>query len=395
MSDYLKYALKNLFCNRFRTILTIIGIAIGVCSVIIIGAISDMGKSAINTELDSIGISGLTIETDKRISSVKLNFDDLAVVKTSANVKEAIPVMLEYTNAYTKNLVLNSAVWGIDAGARQIFALEILHGRLIGKSDVGSGDNVCLVDKNFANQTYRRTNIVGKTIRLRLGGVDQEFTIVGVVNSGGNMLQSMLSSYIPTFVYIPYTAMQNAAGRAYLDQIAIQAKDGASLEAVGSEVVRRLEQTNGDGKIYKTQNIAQQKDKLNNLLNIISYVLSAIAAISLIVAGLSIMTVMLVSVNERTREIGIKKAIGARNVVILSEFLLEAFSISLLGSLIGCCIGLLLSFIAFIIIGIAPIVNVQLLLLCIVFSVVSGTIFGVYPALKASKLHPVDALRNE
>lgn len=395
LSDYLKYALKNLFCNRFRTILTIIGIAIGVCSVIIIGAISDMGKSAINNELDSIGISGLTIETDKRITEETLSIDDLAVVKASENVKDAIPVMLEYTNAYTKNLVLNSAVWGIDAGARQIFSLEILHGRLIGKADVGSGDNVCLVDKNFAYQTYKRTNIVGKTIRLRLGGANEEFTIIGVVNSGGNMLQSMLSSYIPTFVYIPYTAMQKAAGRGHFDQIAVQAKDGASLEAVGNEIVRRLEQTNGNGKIYKTQNIAQQKDKLNNLLNIISYVLSAIAAISLIVAGLSIMTVMLVSVNERTREIGIKKAIGARNSVILSEFLLEAFTISLLGSLIGCCIGLLLSFMAFWIVGIAPIVNIRLLLLCIAFSVLSGTVFGVYPASKASKLNPVDALRNE
>lgn len=395
MSDYLKYALKNLFCNRFRTMLTIIGIAIGVCSVIIIGAISDMGKSAINSELNSIGISGLTIETDKRITEETLSLQDLEVVRSAENVRDAIPVMLEYTNAYTKNLVLNSAVWGIDAGAKQIFSLEILHGRLIGKAEVGGCENVCLVDKNFANQTYKRTNIVGKTIRLRLGGVDEEFKVIGVVNSGGNMLQSMLSTYIPTFVYVPYTAMQKAAGRGYLDQIAVQAGGEADLEAVGSEVMRKLEQANGAGKIYKTQNIAVQKDKLNNLLNIVSYVLSAIAAISLIVAGLSIMTVMLVSVNERTREIGIKKAIGARNVVILSEFLLEAFSISLLGSLVGCCVGVLLSLLAFFLIQIDPVINLRLLALCILFSVLSGTVFGVYPASKASKLHPVDALRNE
>lgn len=395
MSDYLKYALKNLFRNKFRTMLTIIGIAIGVCSVIIIGAISDMGKSAINQELDSLGIGGLILETDKRISEAELSPEDLKVIKASKNVKSAIPIMLEYTNAYTKNLVLNSAVWGIDAGAKQIFSLDPLYGRLIGKADVSAYENVCIVDKFFAQQTYKRENIVGKTIKIRLNGMDEEFEVIGVVNSGGNMLQSMLSSYIPTFVYIPYTTMQRAVGKGSFDQIAVQAADGVDLNAVGFEVVRRLEQTNGSKDIYKTQNIAQQKDKLNSVLNIVSYVLSAIAAISLIVAGLSIMTVMLVSVNERTREIGIKKAIGARNVTILSEFLLEAFFISILGSFIGCTVGILLSLIGFFAMRVTPIINLSLILLCIAFSVASGTVFGVYPAFKASRLRPVDALRIE
>ncbi len=395
MSDYLKYAIKNLFRNKFRTFLTIMGIAIGVCSVIIIGAIADMGKMAINSELDSLGIGALTIETDKRITDVQLTQDDLQVIKASDDVTRAIPIMMEYTNAYTKNFVLSSAVWGIDAGAKQIFSLELLHGRLIGKADVGAAEKVCVVDKIFAEQTYKRTNIVGKTVKIRLGDTDEEFKIVGVVNSGGNMLQSLLSSYIPTFVYVPYTTMQNTAGKQYFDQIALQVGDKAETDVVANKVIRRLEQATGYKSIYKTQNIAEQKDKLNNLLNIVSYVLSAIAAISLIVAGLSIMTVMLVSVNERTREIGIKKAIGARRASIMSEFLLEAFALSMLGSLIGSAVGIGLSFIGFVFIGLPPTINVPLLMLCIGFAVAIGTIFGVYPASQASKLKPVDALRTE
>lgn len=395
MSDYLKYAVKNLFRNKFRTFLTIIGIAIGVCSVIIIGSISDMGKSAINSELNNLGIGALTIETDKRVTDMELSENDLQVIQSTEKVTKAVPIMLEYTNAYTRNLVLNSAIWGIDSGAKQIFSLELLYGRLIGKADVGASENVCVVDKVFAQQTYKRTNIVGKTIKIRLGGDDEEFKIIGVVNSGGNMLQSLLSSYIPTFVYVPYTSLQKAAGKESFDQIALQVADSSTIDAVAKNVIRRLEQATGYKEIYKTQNIAGQKDKLNNLLNIISYVLSAIAAISLIVAGLSIMTVMLVSVNERTREIGIKKAIGARRVTIMSEFILEAFAISILGSLIGSIIGLLLSLLGFFFMNITPIINIPLLLICIGFAIVNGTIFGVYPAAQASKLNPVDALRTE
>ena len=167
------------------------------------------------------------------------------------------------------------------------------------------------------------------------------------------------------------------------------------MDAGGEKIVSALAHTTGVEDGYIANNLAKQKDGLKNILNIVTVILSAVGAISLLVASLSIMTVMLVSVNERTREIGIKKSIGARRNTILLEFMLEAVFISLIGCLVGAAAGNIISYIGASLFGIALKVRIDIMLTAMLFSLISGVLFGVYPAAKASNLNPVEALRQE
>ena len=205
----------------------------------------------------------------------------------------------------------------------------------------------------------------------------------------------MLGNYIPTFVYIPYTTMQASMGRSNFDQIAVKIDSNSNVDRAGNSITAILNQNNGTSDAFVSNNLAKQKDGLTSILDIVTLVLSAVGAISLLVASLSIMTVMLVSVSERTREIGIKKAIGARQLDIMLEFLLEAVLISVIGCAIGIVAGYLVSFAGASLIGMSLGVRWDVLFLAVFFSLFTGTTFGVYPAYKASKLRPVDALRME
>lgn len=389
--DILYCSVKNLYRKKLRTILTIMGIAVGACSVIIINAIGDSGKSAVNSELDSLGLGGIAVTA----FSTELQKEDLNVIRQNQDVETAMPLLMQYTFAKVRNTTSNALVWGIDSGAKQIISLELSHGRMISTADVSSYSRVCLIDQSYAKSMYGRYNVEGSKISIQFNGVYDEYEIVGTVKAGSSLLQNFIGDVIPTFIYIPYTTLQRSIGRNGFDQIAVKTSKNADVEATGASIIRDLERLNNSYGQYKADNLAKQKDRLSNLLSIVTLVLSAISAISLLVAGLGIMTVMLVSVNERTREIGIKKSIGAKKSTIMGEFLLEAFAISLIGSVIGSTIGIVGAYIGGDIFGIAVDVRMELIAVCIAFSVIVGIIFGVYPAAKAAKMHPVDALRME
>ncbi len=393
--DSLICSFRNLGRKKFRSFLTISGISVGVASVVLIGSIGEIGKNTINQELQSLGLGSITVSADRKFTSQKMTEDDLTLIRENPNVKSATPIVMDYSNVRMRGLVANSVLWGTDRGENQIISLTPQYGRLLTQADVSSAAEVCVVDSNVANLFYKRENIVGKFLDAMIGGSYVRLKIVGVASSGGNLLQSMVGDVIPSFIYLPYTTLQRYAGEASFDQIAVTMVDSKNVEAMSEQIAAAINRQHNISRGFKADNISRQKETLDRVLGIITVVLSAIAAVSLVVAGLGIMTVMIVSVNERTREIGIKKSIGATQSTILVEFLIEAFTISLMGSMIGVIVGVLLTAAGCLAISIPALINFRLIGISIGISVVVGIVFGVYPAMMAARLHPVNALRIE
>ncbi len=381
--------------KKFRSFLTIASIAIGVCSVVLIGSIGEIGKEAIGQELNSLGLGSVTVSADKRFTSLKMTKEDLSLLRGTPAVESATPIVVDYSNIRMRGLVANSVLWGVDSGSSQVISLTSKFGRMINQADIASAANVCVVDSNVAQLFYKRDNIVGKQVEALIGGSYVTLEIVGVATSGGNILQTMLGEVIPSFAYIPYTTLQRYKGEDSFEQIAVTLKDQENIDAAAEQISAMINRSHNISRGFKTENISKQKDSLNNMLGIVTLILSAIAAISLVVAGLGIMTVMIVSVNERTREIGIKKSIGATRGIILMEFLIEAFIISLIGGLIGLGTGLAFVWAGCMITSMPMHLNFTQLAASVALSVGIGVVFGVYPATVAAKLKPVDALRTE
>ena len=393
MFDTIINGTRNVFRKKLRSVLTIVGITVGVFSVIIISTIGEVGKATINQEIDSIGMSGLTVRTVK--SESQLFTTQLQAVKQLDEVSDAMPLMLEYAESIMRGLKTDCAVWGIDSEAQNIVTMNLLHGRYINQSDVASNNNVCIVDESYAEKIYKRSNIVGKTVEISMNGHLEEFEIIGVVETGGNIMQGLIGNYIPCFIYLPYTTLKSYTGKSNFDQIAVKLKSDADPDLTAQEIKTSLSGVLGNGETIRVENMVAQREQLDNILGIVTLVLSVIAGISLIVAGLSIMTVMLVSVSERTKEIGIKKSIGASKRKIMMEFLTESFLISAIGSLTGVISGVLISVVGCAIFGMSPLLNYTMIFFSAFFATATGVLFGVYPAMQAAKLRPVDALRSE
>lgn len=395
MIDYLKSAFQNLGRKCARTALTILGIAIGVASVVIIANISQCGTNAVTGEMDSLGLSGLFITKSGKSQNATLDSEDLKQIGRINQVDLTTPIMTSNTQVTVRNIETKAILWGIDCNAENIVSIQSVYGRLFNKKDVSTGANVCLVDEAFSKKMYKRNNIIGKKINLSCNGVTQEFTVVGVIKTGTGLLQNVIGNYIPTFVYVPYTTIQAIDQRDDFDQIAVKLKTNTEADSIGQLILTRLNITKGTADAFVSNNLAKQRDGLLQILDIVTLILSAVGAVSLLVASLSIMTMMLVSVTERTREIGIKKALGATRLAIMIEFLFEAVLLSLIGSILGISVGTAASWVLSKCFHTTFTLRPDIMLISSAFAILSGTIFGVYPAYQASRLKPVDALRQE
>lgn len=381
----------SIFRSRTRSLLTMAGIAVGVFSVVLVSTVGTVGTSQVSATLVTMGVDTLLVQAANNSVTVTITDNDVSTVRRVDGVNNVMPLMASVTEAKMIGRRLDCYVWGVDKSADRLISLEAKHGRLVNNSDGGS--QVCVIDEQFALRSYGRSNVVGKKLSMFLGGKYHEFEIIGVAHSGLSSLQGMLSNIMPGFMYIPISTMQQLTGRTTYDKLAVKLDDMNTDIQVVAAVQEALNRTNGTTDAYIVNNLLSQKGQLEDILGIVTTALSLVAGISLAVSGISVMTTMLMSVTERTREIGIKKSIGASSRDICREFLSEAVLLTMLGSTAGILSGLLLSGVGCMLIGIQFQVNWLMIGLSAVASGAVGAVFGAYPAYKAASLNPVEALR--
>lgn len=386
MKEVWRSAFSGLRHRRLRTALTVSGIAIGTAMVVLVSGIGALGQAAVQRELEDMGVHGLSVS-----ASDGLNDACLYAIRELPAVREAMPLILEYTTArFPVSGDYGVVSCGIDAGADQLISLQLLHGRLFNHGDVAASAAVCVVDASLAEEAYGRENIVGKTLSVLLNRQRVSLTVVGVSAAGSSLLKTV-SAMIPHMIYMPYTTLQEATGDESIDQIAVR----VTPDAAGTEETIRRALSHEEVGTLKTEDLATQRERLERMASILTAVLTAIGGVSLLVSGFGIMTSMLSAVHERTREIGIKKAVGAGRSRILLEFLAAAVLISLTGAVIGLALGggIVLGACRLLGLSVPPVGGSWAL--AFLFTLLLGAAFGSYPAYQASGLPPVEALRQE
>ena len=403
LKECIKMAFEGMLSNKFRTFLTMLGIIIGVGAVIAMVSLGLGMQEKVKENISSMGsnllivMSGGRTANGQRIASgsgAHLTYDDAkAIEKNVDGIKYVAPGVQSSYQLVAGNQNWNTQVQGMTPNIIDIRNYTIKTGRMYTEKELTSRDRVCVIGQTVADNLFPEGDPVGKTVRINKA----PFRVVGVLNSKG---QSSMGQDQDDVVFVPLTtAMQRLMGITYIRNITIQCENENTIEQVQSDVVTLLRQRHkirtGEDDDFSVRNLAEIIKTAQETTGSITLLLAIIAAISLLVGGIGIMNIMLVSVTERTREIGIRKALGATYHDILLQFLVESMVIGVTGGTTGMILGTSVSVIAARIIGWPIVISVLATIISVVFSVGIGLFFGLYPAKKAALLDPIDALRYE
>lgn len=386
--DKLTAYMRNLKRKKLRTFLAIIGIAIGVFSIITVISIGRTGKDIVIEEIDSLGLNGLSVESE----SYPLTEAELSRVRQVVS-RGVMPLIVRYSPARLRTSEVNAVLIGSGSNVCEVTGLEIIHGRAFTEKETKGAAKVCILSSDCALSAYSRENICGKSITLLLGDKEVDLKIVGVSAAGSGSLSSLVGEAFPAILHIPYTTAEKFCASAGFDRISIVNTHIDPITAA-KDIEKRLNAYAGDKEAYTVTDYNRERGKYTRILDAVTAVVSGIGGISLLVAGLMIMTLMLVSVSERSHEIGVKKALGATSSHIVLEFLTESAIISALGGALGLGLSYAAALAVRLVSGISLTVTPEVILLGLLLAGGTGIIFGVYPAFKASKLRPSESLRR-
>lgn len=384
--NILKVSIKNINGNKLRTILTMLGLIIGIASVIILVGIGSGTSNQVTSQVQSLGADVLTLNITS--SDTSLEYENIDELKNIQDITAAAPYKtVSGTVTHGENSSGRANIIATTNEYMEVMNLTISSGRLLSTIDLDNNSKVCLLGSDIAETLFENDTVAGNSIKID----GDNYTVIGVITATG----SSMGNDIDSMVIIPFTTAKYLDSDTTINNVYIKVEDENKIENASSRVesyiISTLGLTTDDFSVSSQDSMLSTMDEVNNSLSIM---LGGIASISLIVAGIGVMNVMLVSVTERTKEIGIRKALGAKRSDILIQFLIEALLLCIVGGIIGIGLG----------VGIGMLLNqmgynfvpeIWIILIAFFSSVMIGLLFGIFPAYKASKLNPIDALHTE
>ena len=414
--EYIKMAVHNIMANKGRSFLTMLGIIIGIASVIAIVSVGEGTKNQMNSEIDDIGGGQIAISVSDEAQTDEewITADDVEAIRTVDGI-EGVNVSDSFSGETTTgkgNFSLMLTGEGPDA--KLLNNATMKQGVYFGEKEVQEAKNVCVLSDADAKRLFGTDDVVGMTVDVNCYGLTKSIRICGVTTQKENgTFVSYTYEGMPIIINVPYTTMNEFTGVSdYFFSVTMQADKSLNSQDVADKVVKLLEKRHQcAGKDYfQVQSFQDIMSSMNQMLDMVTAFISFVAGISLLVGGIGVMNIMLVSITERTREIGVRMALGAKRRTIRMQFVIEAIMLCLIGGIIGILIGIgigaLLGKVAgfviqnmysqyanYIIMTVHP--SVTAIMLSLFFSMLTGVFFGYYPANKASKMEVIDALRYE
>lgn len=384
-------AFSSILSNKMRSFLTMLGIIIGVAAVIILVSIMDGITGQVEDSFESFGMNNITVSITSRGSTRKVEPSDLyeLIDENPHLFSYCSPKVTTTVNVKSPNSSDTSyaSVTGVDETYDEIDGLATEQGRFLQYVDVDKMLKVCVIGTYYEQEYYGRGKALGETIKL--GG--EPYTIVGVLEEQADSTEGSTDQC----VYIPYTNASKMSRNTSIGSYTVCMKDANKIDTAKAVLEAKLTEILGSNDYYNLIATQEILDEMNSIMDTLKGALVLIAGISLLVGGIGIMNIMLVSVTERTKEIGIRKSLGAKKKHIMQQFVIEAGTVSGIGGVIGIIVGGIVAYIVGSLLGITVIPSVTATVVAFSVSVGIGIIFGFLPAKNAANLNPIDALRFE